>query len=130
MFKSEDILDEVHDLDGAPLEESHDMFMHEESPSLGFDDSVIPNPVDHSHIFPMCSLPSPSPEYYFDAPIENPMIFDANVDLGNEVNMFNIHGGNANNFVSLGCFSGFNTSLDPYYMYLEDWQENHVEYIL
>jgi len=27
---------------------------------------------------------------------------------------------NANNFVSPGCFSGFNASLDPYYMYLED----------
>ena len=48
------------------------------------------------------------------------MIFDANVDLGYEANMFNVLGGNANNFVSLGCFSGFNTSLDLYYMLLED----------
>ena len=30
-------------------------------------------------------------------------------------------GGNANNFVSLGSFSGFNAFLDPYYMYLEDF---------
>jgi len=29
-------------------------------------------------------------------------------------------GGNANNFVTLGCFNGFNLSLDPYCMYLED----------
>ena len=94
--------------------------MHEKSPNLGFDDSVIPNSLDHSHVSPTCSLPSSSTKYYIDSPIENPMIFDANVDLDYEVNMFNILGGNANSFVSLGCFIGFNASLDPYNMYLED----------
>ena len=34
--------------------------------------------------------------------------------------MFNMLGGNADNFVSLSCFRGFNVSLDPYYMYLGD----------
>jgi len=33
-FKSEDILDEVHDLDKAPLEGSRDVFMHKNFPSL------------------------------------------------------------------------------------------------
>jgi len=111
----------VHDLGEIPLEGSCDVFIHKESPSLGFDDSVISNPLDHSYVSPMCSLPSPSPEYYIDTPIENPMIFYTNVDLDYEVNMFNMLGGNANNFVSLGCFSGFNVSLDPYYMYPEDF---------
>jgi len=49
-FKLEDILDEMHDLDETPLEGSRDVFMHEESPSLGFNDSVISNPLDHSHV--------------------------------------------------------------------------------
>ena len=35
-FKSEDILDEVRNLDETPLEGSRDVFMHEESPSLRF----------------------------------------------------------------------------------------------
>ena len=74
-FKSQDTFDEVHNLDKFPLEGSHDVFMHEESPSLGFDDSVIPNPLDHSHVSPMCSLPSSFPEYYINTPIENHMIF-------------------------------------------------------
>ena len=91
------------------------MFMHEESPSLGCNND-LPNPFDHFHVSPFCSLPSPSCEYYIDTPIKNPMMFVANVDLGYEVNMFNMLRGNANNFVSLGCFNGFNTSLDPYYM--------------
>ena len=69
------------------------MFMHEESPNLGFADIVIPNPLYYSHVFPMCSLPSHSPEYYIDTPIENPMIFNANVDLGYEVNLFSMLGG-------------------------------------
>jgi len=119
-FKYEDILNTVHNLDKTPLEGSRDVFMHEESPSLGFDDSVILNPLDHSYVSPMCSLLSPSPKYYIDMPVENPMIVDANVDLGYEVNMFDMLGGNINNFVSLDCFSGFNASFDPYYIYLED----------
>ena len=61
----------MHDPYESPLEGSRDMFMHKESPSLGFDDSVISNPLDHSHVSPMWSLPSPSPKYYLDEPINN-----------------------------------------------------------
>ena len=80
--------------------------MNKESPSLGFDNNVLTNPFDHSHVLPICSLSSPSPEYYIDVPIDNPMICNGNVDLGYENNMFNILGGNVDNFVSLGYFSG------------------------
>jgi len=119
-LKSEDILDEVNKPDNTLLEGSRDVFVHKDFPSLDFNNIVSPNPLDHSHFSPMCLQPSPSPDYYIGPPIENPMIFDASVDLGYEVNMFNMFGWNANNCVSLGCFSGFNASLDPYYMYLED----------
>jgi len=94
--------------------------MHEESPSLSFDDSVIPNPRDHSHVSPMCSLPSVSPEYSLDAPTDNIKIFDSNVDLGHEVKMFNMLGENVDNFLSLGYFCGYDASLDPCCMYLVD----------
>ena len=46
------------------------------------------------------------------------MIFDANADLGYEVSMFNMLGGNDNNFVSLGYFSKYNASFNLYYMYI------------
>ena len=48
------------------------------------------------------------------------MIYDANIDLGYDENMFNMLGGNLDDYVSLGCFSGYNASLDPYYMCLGD----------
>jgi len=54
-FKSEDTLGEVYNLAKTPLEESYDVFMHEESPNLGFDDSVLSNPPIHSHVSPMFS---------------------------------------------------------------------------
>ena len=106
-FKSKDILDEVHGLAETPLEVSRDVFMNEESPSLGFDNNILPNPLDHSHVSPICSLHSPSPEYYIDMPIENPMIFYANNDLGYEDNMFSMLGGNVDNFMSLCYFSWY-----------------------
>jgi len=93
--------------------------MHEESPNLGCN-NVLPDLLDHSHFSPICSLASPSLEYYIDKPIENPMIFYANHDLGYEDNMFNMFGENVDNFMSLGYFSGYNTSLDPNCMYLVD----------
>ena len=65
--------------------------MHEESPSLGFDDSVIPNPLDHSHVSPMYLQPSHSPEYYINVPMDTSMI--CNIDLDCEDNMFNMLGG-------------------------------------
>jgi len=78
----------VYDLSETPLQGSCDVFMHEESPSLGFDDSVFHNPLNHSHTFPLCSMPYPSLEYYIDVPINNPMIFYANVNLGYDDSMF------------------------------------------
>jgi len=53
-FESKNTLNEMYDLDKAPSEESCDVFMHEESPSLGFD--VLPYPLDHSHDSPSYSL--------------------------------------------------------------------------
>jgi len=100
-FKSEDILDGVRDLDETPLEGSRDVFMHEESHSLGFDDSVTPNPLDHSHVFPMCSQSSISSEYSLDAPIDNPIICNSKVYFGLAGKMFTMIGGNVDNFLSL-----------------------------
>lgn len=69
-FESKDIFDEVYDLVENTLEGSSDVFMHENFPSLGFDDNVLHNPLNHSYVSPISSLPSPSSEYYID----NPMI--------------------------------------------------------
>jgi len=44
----------VHDLVETPLEGSSDVRMHEESPSLSFDNNVLPNPRDHSRVSPIC----------------------------------------------------------------------------
>jgi len=41
------------------------MFVHEGSPSLGCDD-VIPNSLERSHVSPMFSQPSFSPEHSVD----------------------------------------------------------------
>ena len=88
----------MHDLGEIPLEGSCDVFIHKESPSLGFDDSVISNPLDHSYVSPMCSQPSISPEYSLDVPINNLKICDSNVDLGYEVKVFKMLDGNVDNF--------------------------------
>ena len=74
-FESKDSFDEVHDLAETPLEGSHDVFMHEEFPSFNYD-NILPNCLDHSYAFPLCSLATPSPEHYIDALIDNPMICD------------------------------------------------------
>jgi len=73
MFKSEDILDEVHDLVETPLEGLRELFMLEESPNIRCD-FVLPKPLDHSYTSPLYSLPSVPHEYYIDAPTSNPMI--------------------------------------------------------
>jgi len=119
-FKSEDILDEVHDLDKTYLQVSRDVFMYEESPSLGFEDNVLPNFLDHFYVSPICSLPSPSPKYFIDTPIENPMIFYSNVDFGHEVKMFNMLGRNVQDYMSLCYLRGYDSSTDPYCVSLED----------
>jgi len=61
-----------------------------------------------------------SPEYYIDAPIDNPNISDSNVDLGHEVKMFNMFGGNVDNFLSLQYVCRYDAFLDPHCMYLAD----------
>jgi len=119
-FKSEDILDEVHDLDKTLFEGSSDMFMHEESPRLGCN-NIFPNPLGRSHVSPICSLPSPSPEHYLDEPLSNRMIFDASIELGYENNRFNVLGGNVDDYVSLGYFRGYDPSIGPYCVCLEDF---------
>ena len=91
------------------------MFMHEESTSLGCNND-LPNPLDHFYISPMCSLPSIFPEYSLDAPVDNPKICDSNVDLGYEDDLFNVLGGNDNDYASLGYFRGCDPSIDPYYV--------------
>ena len=83
----------MHDLARTPLEGHYDVFVHEEFSSLGCN-YVIPIPTKHSYVSLTGSQPSLSPEYYFEAPIENPMFSDSNVDLGREENMFNMLSGN------------------------------------
>jgi len=113
-FKSKDTFDEMYDLVETPLKCSRDIFAHKDFPNIGFTNIVLPNPLDHSHVSPMSSLLSPFPEYHIDLPIDNPIICDANVDLGYEEDMFSMQGGNVDNFVSLGCFGGYDRSIDPY----------------
>jgi len=60
------------------------------------------------------------PEYYIDAPIDNPKICNSNVDLGHAVKMFNMLGVNVDNFLPLGYFCEYDASFDPYGMYLVD----------
>ena len=43
-----------------------------------------------------------------------------NVDMGHENNLFNVLGGNNDNFESLGYLSGYDATLDPYCTYLVD----------
>ena len=63
------------------MEWSLDVFVHKDFPSLG-SNIVLPNRLDHSHASSPCSLPSQSPEYYLDKPINNFLIYDANINLG------------------------------------------------
>jgi len=88
------------------------------SPSLGCN-NVLPNPLNYSHVSPNLQ-PSHSTDYYLDVPISNPMIFDANVNLGYEDNMFSMLGGNVHDFVSLSYFRGHDPSIGPYCVCLED----------
>ena len=116
-----DILDEdeVHDLVETSLEGSRDVYMHEKSPSLGFDNIVLRNPLNDTHVSPICLSRSPSPEYHIDVPNDNPVICDANNNLGYEDKAFSMFGGNVVNFMSLSYFSsGYNVSLGTHYMYL------------
>ena len=50
---------------------------------------------------PFVHKPSSSSEYYFNVPIDNPMIFDSIVHLGYKDNIPDVFGGNVDNFLSL-----------------------------
>ena len=115
----EDTFDMEHNLVDTPLEECRDVFMNEGSPSLTCD-SVLPSPLEHSHVSTSYSQPSFSPEYTYDVPIDNFEICNSNVDLGNENNVLNVLGGNVENFGSLGYFSGYDATFDSYCIYVVD----------
>jgi len=109
----------VQNLVSTPLARCGYKCVDEESSSLCFS-CAFPNPLDHSHVSPTCSLPSPSPEYYMDALIDYPMIFNANNDLGYQDNEFNMLSEDVHDYASLGCFRGYDPSIDPYCICLED----------
>jgi len=118
-FESEDTYDVVHNIVENPLEGCCDVFVHEASSSWSFD-KVLPNPLDESHVYLMCSQPSFFSVFYCNLPIDNHMIRDATSDLGYEDNMFDVFDGNIDNFLSLGYFSGYDASVGRYYIYLVD----------
>jgi len=69
----------------------------------------------------MCSQPSSfSPENIYDVPIDNFEICDSKVNMGYADNMFNVLGGNAENFESLGSLCGYDVALDQYCIDLKD----------
>jgi len=97
---SEDTFDVVHDLPKTPLKVSCDVYMHAKSPGLSYD-NILPNSLDHSHVFPICSHLCLSFENFFHVPIDNPMLYESNVDLGCE-DMFDVFGENVDHVMSLG----------------------------
>ena len=52
--------------------------------------------------------------------MDNFEIYDFNVGLGNEDKVLNTLGGNVETFESLGNFSGYNATIDPYCINLLD----------
>jgi len=53
-FELEYTSDEAYDLVETYFEGLRDVFVHKDFPSLG-GDIVLPNPLDHSYVSPMCS---------------------------------------------------------------------------
>jgi len=92
---------ELHHLVDTPLEGCRDMFVHEGSPSQVCDD-VSPNSLERSHVSPMCSQPSFSPNYLFDMLNDISKLCDSNMHLGYDDNMLNVIGGTDETFESLG----------------------------
>jgi len=110
----------VHNLVYTPLEGCRNLFVHEGSYRLSYE-NFLPNPLEHAHVSIVSSpRSSSSPEYAFDVAIDNYEICESNVDVGDEDNMFNMLGGNVENFESLGCLCGYDVALDPYSINLED----------
>jgi len=101
--------------------------MHEESPSLACE-NVLPSALKHAHVSTFCSQPSSSPEYAYDVPIDNYENCDSSVDMGYADRMFHMLGGNVETFESIGTFSGYSATLDPYCMNLVDKPRNILWY--
>ena len=66
------------------------------------------------------SQPSFSIEYTYDVPIDKFEICDSKVEMDYANNMFHVVGGNVETYESLGNFSGYDASLDPYCINLVD----------
>jgi len=107
----EDTLNRGHNLVDPPLEGCRDLFVHEGSSSLSFE-NVLPNPLEHAHVSTFSSQPSSSsPEYTYDVPNDISEISDSNVGVGNKDHMLNLLGGNVENFESLGSLCGYDAPL-------------------
>jgi len=113
------MLDREHNLMDTLLKGCRDLFVHEGSSSLSYE-NIAPNPLEHTHVSIVSSPPSSSsPELAFEVPISISTICDANVDLANENHMLNFLGGNVENFESLGSLCGY-AALNPYCINLGD----------
>ena len=116
----EETLEREHHLVYTPLEGCQDLFVHEGSSSLTYD-NVFPNSLEQYHVSTFSSPPSSSsPELPFDMPTANSEICASYVDLGHESHMINLLGGNYGTFEFLGYFRGYDAALDPYYIDLVD----------
>jgi len=118
-MESEDTFDMAYNLVDSPLEGCRDMFVHGGCPSLGCDDAIS-NSLERSHVSPMFSQLSFSPEHSLDVPNDIYKLCDFNIDTRNVDNMLNTLGGNVDTFTSLGNFRGYDVALDPYCIYLLD----------
>jgi len=87
----------AYNLVDTPLERCHDMLVHEGSPRLSCD-IVIPSSLERSHVSPMLSQPSFSPEHSFDVPNDISKLSYSNIDLGHENNIFNMLEGSDEKF--------------------------------
>jgi len=104
----------------TPLEGCQDLFVHEGSSSLIYE-NVIPNSHEPYHVSTFSSPPSSSsPELAFDVPNNISEINDSNVDLGHEKHMVIPLGGNNETFESMGYFRGYDAARDPYCIDLVD----------
>jgi len=98
----------VYDLDETLIGRSSVDVVVAVSPSPDLVYNVSPNPLNIFHACPSCSLPSPSLKCCDLSPIDSHAVLERN-----EVDCFN----------SPGTFKGYNPSLDPYSLYLEDMLE-------
>ena len=96
------------------------MFVDKDFSTLDFNNIVSHNPLDHTHVSRTWSQRFISPRCSLDVPINNPKSRDSEVGLGHAGKMFNMLGGNVDNFLSLGYFCGYDASLDLYCIFLVD----------